>query len=101
MLIEDDPDPTVVVEIPREPTRVYDLTLRQPALPVADRFPIMTGFEVGAHVDLIADSIASGGSWRVGRAREAVADRAVIWLSPLDVPYDRQLAAWWVGGRPA
>lgn len=95
LLIRDEPD-VVVIDPRTDLTCIYDLTLRQPAAPIAERWPLLGGFEVGARVGVIAISLARGERWTVGPATEA-SGPAVIWLSPLDVPYDQQMAAWWVG----
>lgn len=86
---------------PREPTRSYDRLVRPPATPQIDwrRHPITAGFCAGTLVDDIADSIARGDAWRVGPARDASGTR-VIWLSQIDVPYNRQIAAWLVSVSP-
>jgi len=97
MLPEDDE-----VAVPRELTRSYDRPVRPPATPQIDwrRHPITAGFCAGTLVDDLADSIARGDTWRVGLARDASGAR-VIWLSQIDVPYDRQIAAWLVSPRIA
>lgn len=93
------PDEATPDPVPRMLTVIYGLgqTLRMPAVPLRDRFPIFAGCELGAPVDVIAASIAAGGRWRVGRAQDAVGD-TVIWLSELDLPFEQTIAAWWVGG---
>jgi hypothetical protein len=85
------------VPVRREVTRVYDQGLRAPAVSVGARFPIMRAFELGAVTDIIAASLAAGGRWRIGPAHEAESHTA-IWLLDLNVPFGKQLAAWWVGG---
>lgn len=78
-------------------TRIYDHTLRTPAASLGERWPITRALELGARVAVISASIAAGGLWIVGPATQAD-DSTMIWLSPLDVPYERSIAAWWVGG---
>jgi len=90
-------EPDAEVRDPADITQLYDLTLRQPALPLAERWPIVAGLDAGAPVDMIAGSLAAGWEWRTGPAANARGP-AVVWLSPIDVPYEHQLAAWCVGG---
>lgn len=88
--------------VSREPTRSYECLVRPPATPQVDwrKHPITAGFCAGTLVDDIVDSIARGDEWRVGPARDASGTR-VIWLSRIDVPYDRQIAAWLVSPQIA
>lgn len=74
-------------------TRIYDDTLRAPALPLAHRFPIVQGFISGAPVETIASGLARGERWKVGPAPFASRSTA-IWLLDLDVDYRDQIAAW-------
>jgi hypothetical protein len=85
---EDDP-----VQAPRVNTRIYDHTLRTPALPIYERWPVLIGWHNGAPVDQIADGLARGEHWVVGPAPMAVG-KSAIWLRSLDVPYRDQIAAW-------
>lgn len=78
---------------PRVITRVYEYVLRTPARPVFQRWPVMTGFLVGAPTDTIADGLAAGQTWRVGPAPLA-AGATAIWLLDLAIPYRDQIAAW-------
>lgn len=94
-------DDTVIVDEPRVHTQIYDSTLKSPAIPLWDRFAITLGFLSGAPTDAIAFSIAAGCRWAIGLASDAAKNssgHSIIWLSPMDVPYRRQIAAWWIGG---
>jgi len=83
-----------VAESPRV-TRILANALRPPATRVAMRYPITTGFWSGAPVDQIADSLARGERWRIGPATTASPrSPQVIWLLEIDVPYEKQIAAW-------
>lgn len=95
--IYDNRDEAMTIQVPREVTRVYDQGLRAPAVSIGSRFPVMRAFELGALTDVIAASLAAGGRWKVGPASEAEGHTA-IWLLDLDVPFGKQLAAWWIGG---
>lgn len=86
-VVEDDPYGAPVV------TRTYDHTLRAPALPVYERWPLLFGFLAGAPTDVIADGLARGECWMIGPAPMA-AGKSAIWLRPLDVAYRDQIAAW-------
>ena len=68
--------------------------LRPPSMPVisARRFPITLGFLNGAPTDDIAGGISIGERWLTGPA--PYAGPSAIWLSPLDLPYRDQIAAW-------
>lgn len=68
--------------------------LKPPSMPVinARRFPITIGFLNGAPTDDIAGGIAIGERWMTGPA--PYAGPSAIWLSPLDLPYRDQVAAW-------
>jgi hypothetical protein len=95
VLFEDD---TVVVEM--DPTdggftEMYNLPLRPPAPSLWSRFPITQGFLVGAPVEVIAYSLATGREWTVGPAPIA-RGAIVIWLSDPSIPFERQIAAWLV-----
>lgn len=95
----DEADDTQVVDIPRTCTRVYDLTLRAPAAPLWERFPLTAAVlaDPKTPVDLVSASLAAGCRWRVGPLFEA-RSHTVIWLLPLDIPAEKQVAAWWIGG---
>lgn len=79
---------------PRVVTRVMGDVVRPPAPPLfpLDRFPVVNGLYNGARVDLIADSIANGERWIVGPA--AYSGPSAIWLTPIELPYRDQVAAW-------
>ncbi len=94
-LFMDEPD-VVVREASDDITRLYDLTLRQPALPLAERWPMVAAFDSGVATDLVAFSLALGHCWQIGPATEATGP-TVIWLTPLELPYEHQIAAWWLG----
>lgn len=89
---------------PRVETRSYDRPLCPPAPPLDPRFPgvpfwIEAGFWAGAPVDVIVASLARGGRWRIGPAREASGPQ-VIWLLEMEVPYEQQIAAWLLSPPP-
>lgn len=67
---------------------------RPPARALIDRFPVTTGFLVGAPTDVIARSIGRGDRWEIGLVKLAPSDTLVIWLLDLAIPYSRQIAAW-------
>lgn len=90
-------DDTVIVDEPRVHTQIYDSTMRSPAIPLWIRFAITAGFLYGAPTDAIAVSLAAGCRWKIGSAAESTG-HSVIWLLPMDVPYEAQIAAWWIGG---
>lgn len=98
----EDADDTDVVDEPRIFTQVgYGPPPKSPATALLEYFPITIGFLNGAPTDVIAFSIAAGCRWAIGPASDAAnnsAGHSIIWLSPLDAPYKRQIAAWWIGG---
>jgi hypothetical protein len=114
IVVEEEPvieEPTLVqpgtmvgvpVQIDRQFTQDYDLTMRTPA---ESHFFVRAGFEAGAPTDVIADSIAAGVDWVVGAAWLARDSnwRLMVNLSDPDVPIDRRIAAWTFGnltGQP-
>jgi hypothetical protein len=83
----------IPVQVGRQLTQDFDLTLRHPA---ESRFFVLAGFMAGAPTDLIADSIAAGQECVTGSA--SLARRSnwiwIVNLSDPSVPIDRQIAAW-------
>lgn len=92
-------DMTVLDDEPHIPTQIYDQPLKQPAESLWSRYRITAAclLNAGIPVDLIAISIAAGCRWEIGPAVLAES-HTVIWLLDLSIPYERQIAAWWVGG---
>lgn len=72
--------------------------LRPPAMPEINKhkFPVTIGFLDGAPTDQIAHSLAIGEVWLIGPAPYAPCGPGgdAIWLSPIDLPYRDQVAAW-------